>query len=702
MFDDALPPGTVVGEFEIRRVLGYGGFGIVYEAYEAMLDRRVALKEFFLRGFSRRDGSTVTPLHTEEAKEMFESGVNRFVREARLLSMLNERTRSDGSLVAVYRVFQANGTAFMAMKLYEGGTLKQWVKEDPSRVSEAWLVRVLVRLLDALDGLHSLPGENLVHRDVSPDNIILQPDGTPVLLDFGATRKANDAQTSLIFKPGYSPIEQYTDSLPQGPWTDLYALCGVAYFAVTGEPPMPAIDRHAGVNFRSATELGAGRFSPAFLALIDHGMAVLPDKRFRSCTELRAALARLASGADMTMPTRPPATAGTPAGADDDETTKVIGAAPNSGFGKNSGFGSPSGYGHSGPGQAGAHSGNTATLAWPAGAGAPTTPLHGANGLPAGALGGSHSGTGPHATPSTGSTPTPPLLPAARKPVAAIAAGVAALVLAVAAWQWLKPGEPGPGGPAGSTTNAGNGGGTTTVAGTGVTTGTGTLKTGTTTTGTAPSGTTIDSPSTGTTTPAQPSASQAATGAEGAASVVPVATTHTPVPGLKCSAEQADWPCVLDGLARLSTSGSTLQVKVLPERARIGDSFSVDVTPGSDGRLTVLGVNDRADGKLVLVFPNAADNSDRLHAGHALKLPRRPHWDLVAQAPTGRSYMVAVVTPAGLKTPPALSEGLSLKQAVAAFAAKRPLSLLGVAECTPGAAECPKSLAIRSADFIIE
>jgi serine/threonine protein kinase len=651
MFDDALSPGTVVGEFEIRRVLGYGGFGIVYEAYEAMLDRRVALKEFFLRGYSRRDGATVTPLSTEEAAEMFESGVNRFVREARLLSMLNERTRSDGSLVAVYRVFQANGTAFMAMKLYEGGTLKQWVKDDPARVTEAWLVRVLSRLVDALDGLHSLPGENLVHRDVSPDNIILQPDGTPVLLDFGATRKANDAQTSLIFKPGYSPIEQYTDSLPQGPWTDLYALCGVAYFAVSGESPMPAIDRHAGVGFRSATELGAGRFSPAFLALIDHGMAVLPDKRFRSCTELRAALARLASGADLTLQTPTPGSAA--AAPPDDETTRVIGM--------------PSTGGHSGSGAAGAHSGNTATLAWPSGAGAATTPQPFGN--------------------STSSTLSPPLGPPAlsvrpaapaRKPVVALAAGVAALVLAVAGWQWLKPGDPRAAGNTSGATAQGSGGSTVVsgVPGTGL-------------------------PATGT--PVQQAgASQAITGAEGAASAIIVATTHTPVPGLKCSAEQADWPCVLDGLARLSTSGHAVQVKVLPERARIGDSFSLDITPSSDGRLTVLGVNDRADGKLVLVFPNAADSSDRLHAGHALKLPRRPHWDLVAQAPTGRSYMVAVVTPAGLKMPPALAEGLTLHDAVAAFAAKRPLSLLGVADCTPGAAECPKSLAIRSADFIIE
>jgi serine/threonine protein kinase len=649
-FDDALPEGTVVGEFEIRRVLGYGGFGIVYEAYEPMLDRRVALKEFFLRGYSRRDGTVVTPLNTEEAAEMFESGVNRFVREARLLSMLNERTRSDGSLVAVYRVFRANGTAFMAMKLYEGGTLKQWVKEDPSRVTEAWLVRVLSRLLDALEGLHSLPGENLVHRDVSPDNIILQPDGTPVLLDFGATRKANDAQTSLIFKPGYSPIEQYTDSLPQGPWTDLYALCGVAYFAVTGESPMPAIDRHAGVEYRSASVLGAGRFSPAFLALIDHGMAVLPDKRFRSCAELRAALSRLAAGADLTLQSPSAAGAAVPSAPvplDDDETTKVIGALPSTG---------------SRAATAGGHSGNTATLAW-ASTAAGSTPAH-AGGKPV------HTGGTAAATPSPSSPPATATASAAapRKPLAAIAGGVAALVLAVVAWQWLKPGDEGTGANAGAASGAGNG--STTVA-----TGTGAQQT---------------------------AASQAAAGAEGAASAIPVATTHTPVPGLKCSAEQADWPCVLDGLSRLTTSGSTVQVKVLPERARIGDSFSLDITPSSDGRLTVLGVNDRADGKLVLVFPNAADSSDRLHAGHALKLPRRPHWDLVAQAPTGRSYMVAVVTPVGLKTPPALAAGLSLQDAVAAFAANRPLSLLGVADCTPGGAECPKSLAIRSADFIIE
>lgn len=626
MFDDALPEGTVVGEFEIRRVLGYGGFGIVYEAYEAMLDRRVALKEYFLRGFSRRKGLDVYPIN-DEAAEMFNSGATRFVREARLLSMLNERTRSDGSLVAVYRVFQAHGTAFMAMKLYEGGTLKQWVKEDPSRVTEAWLIRLLGRLLDALDALHSLPGENLVHRDVSPDNIILQPDGTPVLLDFGATRKANDAQTSLIFKPGYSPIEQYTDSVPQGPWTDLYALCGVAYFCVSGQSPMPAVDRHAGATFHTAAELGAGRFSPAFLALIDHGMAVLPDRRFRSCAELRDALARLGQPATAT------------AYADDDETTRVIG------------------------------SGDTPTVAWP-GPAAPSVSRPSAGGVPSAPA----PLTGPHAGPAStwpaGAAATRPgtTAPSASAPAgsgnrktAALLAGGGTLValLVVLGWQWTQRG--------GATPDAG---------------------------------------------------AAVAVGPAASAAVLPVAASQPValpdppasavvlgpalVPGLKCTAEQADWPCVLEGLARLSSAAADVQLKVTPARLKVGRSFTLDVTPSADGRLQILGVNDRSDGRLTLVFPNAHDADDRLHAGRAMRLPRRQYWNLVAQPPTGRSYMVAVVTPVALKAPRPLRDGLSLKEAVAAFESGRPMSLLGVADCTPGGAECPKSLAIRSADFIID
>lgn len=288
------PPGTRVGEFELIRVLGQGGFGIVYEAHEPTLDRRVALKEYFPAGVAHRDGLTVG-CGEGESREQFEAGLARFVREARLLALLNERARQSASLVAVYRVFQANGTAYMAMKLYDGKTLRRTVAGQTAPVSEPWLIGVLLRVLDALEALHSLAAESLVHRDVSPDNIILEPDGNPVLLDFGATRKATDAQTSMIYKPGYSPLEQYTEAQPLGPWTDLYALCATAYFAIARRSPVPAIDRYAGVPAPTASETGAGRFSPEFLAIVDRGMEVLPGMRWQTAADLRSALTALPS-----------------------------------------------------------------------------------------------------------------------------------------------------------------------------------------------------------------------------------------------------------------------------------------------------------------------------------------------------------------------------------------------------------------------
>lgn len=286
----ALPAGTQVGGLLIQRVLGRGGFGIVYEARDPDLDRDVALKEFFMSNYARREGTAVLPVDAS-AGEILEQGKARFLREARLLAMLHERARvQTGSLLIVHRVLQANQTAYMVMKLYQGPTFGALVRQDPSVVTQSWLTPLLLRVLDALDALHSLPNENLVHRDVSPDNIIVQPDGTPVLLDFGATRSSADKMTAVIVKEGYSPIEQYTDLHPQGPWTDLYALCGTAYYAICGRAPGYAVNRLAGGTFVSAAQRGAGRFSEGFLQVLDRGLAVLPGDRYQSVAEMRQAL----------------------------------------------------------------------------------------------------------------------------------------------------------------------------------------------------------------------------------------------------------------------------------------------------------------------------------------------------------------------------------------------------------------------------
>lgn len=292
----ALPPGTEVGGLLIQRVLGRGGFGIVYEAHDPDLDRKVALKEYFLSNYARREGAAVVPIDATMG-EFLDQGKARFMREARLLALLQERAHvQTGSLVVVHRALQANQTAYMVMKLYQGPTLGARVRQNPNAVTQAWLTRVLLRVLDALEALHSLPNENLVHRDVSPDNIIVQPDDTPVLLDFGATRGIAAELTSVIVKEGYSPIEQYTDLHPHGPWTDLYALCGTAYYAVCGLAPGYAVDRLAGRPIISAAERGAGRFGEAFLAVLDRGLAVLPKDRFQSVAEMRGTLIQAGPG----------------------------------------------------------------------------------------------------------------------------------------------------------------------------------------------------------------------------------------------------------------------------------------------------------------------------------------------------------------------------------------------------------------------
>ena len=657
---DTLPLGTVVGEFEIRKVLGQGGFGIVYEAYEAMLDRRVALKEYFLQGFSRREEQEVHPADAESV-EMFGSGMTRFIREARLLSMLNERTRADGSLVAVYRVFQANRTAFMAMKLYEGQTMRQTVLAAPDRVDEPWLVSLLQRMLDALHALHSLEGENLVHRDVSPDNIILQPDGRPVLLDFGATRKASDAQTSLIYKPGYSPIEQYTDAIKQGPWTDLYALSGVAYFAIARQSPLPAVDRYAGAKFISAAEKGAGRFSPEFLALVDHGMSIMPEQRFQTAEAMREALAELPSAhatvqarlhGGHTRATPPPTRA---AG-----TRTALPPTP---------LGSPN---------------VTATYAAPPA----TTPLTQADqGLVA-----DEDTTQVHTgvplnpadvrTQTWGPAPLPPADPTRatvvtrqhlppppnpRRRLAFIGAGAAALV-AVGVALLIPPRD-----------NGDAGGGTAQQQG---------------------------------------AASQAAAASqnlqatqnvqvasEAASSAIVIADSASKpaanLPGLACTAASADWPCVLEGLAKLSSTPQGVALRISPEQVRVGEAISLDVRSRQDGLLYLLAVDEVGDAKLVQGFPNARDANNRIRAGKPVRLPRPSTWGLVAQPPTGRSWWIAVVSAEPLPANSPLAQGVTLQQAVQAFAAQQPLRLLGVADCTAGAAGCPKTLSIQPADFII-
>ena len=234
---DALPPGTRFGEFEILRVLGVGGFGIVYLAQDHSLEREVALKEYMPASLAARGAGPQITVRSSSFAETYAIGLRSFINEARLLARFDHP-----SLVKVYRFWEDNATAYMVMPFLQGMTLRDARRGMPHAPDEAWIRSVLTPILSALELLHR---EGVYHRDIAPDNILLPRDGPPVLLDFGAARRViSDRTQSLtaILKPSYAPIEQYAEmtQLRQGPWTDIYALGAVVHYLLFGVPPAPA------------------------------------------------------------------------------------------------------------------------------------------------------------------------------------------------------------------------------------------------------------------------------------------------------------------------------------------------------------------------------------------------------------------------------------------------------------------------------
>ena len=267
-----LPVGSRIAEFVITGLVGIGGFGIVYKAHDESLDRIVALKEYMPASLAfRQEGQTVS-VKSSRHVETFHAGLKSFVNEARMLALFDHP-----ALVKVYRFWEANGTAYMVMPLFEGQTLKNALASQPAHPPQAWLMQLLTPLLEALQLLHA---KNCFHRDIAPDNIFLQHNGQPVLLDFGAARQViGDMAKNLtvILKPGYAPIEQYASdpNLPQGPWTDLYALAAVLYHAITGKPPSAAVGRLVKDNVVPlAGNADLNAYDPSFLQAIDRALAV--------------------------------------------------------------------------------------------------------------------------------------------------------------------------------------------------------------------------------------------------------------------------------------------------------------------------------------------------------------------------------------------------------------------------------------------
>ncbi len=298
----ALPNGTRLDEFELTQRIGEGGFSIVYLAWDHSLDRKVAVKEYMPGSLAARVSVTQIRPRSERHRETFEAGLKSFINEAKLLARFDHP-----ALVKVYRFWEANGTAYLVMPLYDGTTLKDAVRKMPQRPDEAWLLGLLAPLTAALNVIHA---EHCYHRDIAPDNVMLLAEGTeggkPLLLDFGAARRVIGDMTqalTVILKPGYAPVEQYAEvpGMKQGPWTDVYALAATVYWAVTGKVPPPSVGRMLSDAYQPLAQVAAGRYSARFLEAVDRALVVLPEARTQTIDAFRRDLGIDPSGHSATV-----------------------------------------------------------------------------------------------------------------------------------------------------------------------------------------------------------------------------------------------------------------------------------------------------------------------------------------------------------------------------------------------------------------
>jgi TPR repeat protein/tRNA A-37 threonylcarbamoyl transferase component Bud32 len=274
------------GTYRIARVVGSGGFGITYEAEDINLATLVAIKEYYPFDFGDRDATMSVRPKSDRHKPTFEWGRSNFLLEARTLARFEHP-----SIVRVSRVFEANSTAYMVMRFEQGKNFESWLRGLGRSPTQEELDRIAAPLLDALEVMHE---QNFLHRDIAPDNIMVRPDGTPVLLDFGTARRAvaekSRALTGIV-KAGYSPQEQYAaDSRLQGPWSDLYAFGGTLYRAVTGKAPEEATLRFDEDRMAPAVQAAKGSYRRGFLTAIDACLKIRHAERPRSVAQLRPML----------------------------------------------------------------------------------------------------------------------------------------------------------------------------------------------------------------------------------------------------------------------------------------------------------------------------------------------------------------------------------------------------------------------------
>jgi serine/threonine protein kinase len=283
-----LPSRTIAnGKFVLGKVLGQGGFGITYLAYDLETNQKLAIKEYFPSIISTRshDRLTVTPISSKSSKDL-EYGLQKFYEEGQALL----RFKDHPNVVTMVEFFYANGTGYIVMHYIKGQTFKEHLLNAGGRISFAEALQPLTPVMRALEDLHAA---NILHRDVSPDNIYLEDAGGVRILDFGATRYAmgeHSRSLSVVLKPGYAPEEQYRSRGKQGPWTDIYALGATFYRAITGQVPPESMDRQQLDDLVAPSSLGVD-IPPKSESALLKALAVKAENRFQTIAKFREGIA---------------------------------------------------------------------------------------------------------------------------------------------------------------------------------------------------------------------------------------------------------------------------------------------------------------------------------------------------------------------------------------------------------------------------
>lgn len=282
-----LHPGTLLADrYTIGTVLGFGGFGITYRAWDRVLEQMVAVKEYYPNGIVNRiPGQDEVIIYTGERANEFQKGKERFLSEARNMA----RFSTHPNIVNVFAFFEANNTAYIVMEFLDGISYKQYIRNNGGKVTPDIAIEVTLSVLDALHEIHKA---RIIHRDISPDNIFICEGGIIKVIDFGAARFSTgdeEKTMSIILKPGYAPPEQYRNKSRQGPWTDIYAVGAVLYRSITGVMPEESVNRMVEDNMKKPKELDSE--IPEYLDnSIMRAMALNQELRFQNVEEFRDAL----------------------------------------------------------------------------------------------------------------------------------------------------------------------------------------------------------------------------------------------------------------------------------------------------------------------------------------------------------------------------------------------------------------------------